>query len=438
MVRLILEENGAQRAFKLNDGKLSIGSGADCALTLSSDDVAEFHAELELQGDVAILIPRPGVTPPKVLGRPITKATRLPKSAEFRIGSAIFRLQPEGQAVAASGARTGTARTPAAGRGPRVQRQRRKIKRDLPTWMILGILAVIGVVGYFVGQAYIDDGEVQYDPGSRYLAAYEAYSKGALKRAKMELERIDMERAPADLKAKIETLRENVALRDAEAKTAAWNVGGTKWMETQLKGYERKNLQGGGVTRAKARLFIKRCDEFRKKYPQHPELGWVERFRKRWAEKAELSEPNDIEDVTWEVFMLTGGKPRDYATVFSLLNDLLTRAEGADRDAALELLDKQKAEREEYAIDRMQQSRYNWNKGQYGAAVEDLVQLITKIGDDSLRDQATSALLKMTNQEGVPLTSLFLSTYQRDRPWQFEDLLKDPRIKAAAKEEGLL
>lgn len=438
MARLILEENGERRAFKLREGKLSIGSADACALTLASPDVAEVHAELELRGDVATLIPRPGVTPPKVLGRPISQPTRLPKSAEFRIGSAVFRLQPEGGAQApAAPARASRGAAPAE-RRPRIERQRRNVQRGIPTWMVLGIIGVIAVVGFFVGRMWLEDREPEHDPRSRYLAALDAFNNSALDKALVELDKVDLERADPVLEGEVEALRQRVADRQEAAEVAAWNLMGTKEMETQLKGYERKYLKGNDVTRAKARLFVRRCDDFKRRYPKHPELGWVDRFRDRWAAKANLADSNDLEDITWEIKMLTGGKPRDYIKVFSLIDDFLERAEGADRDAALAMYDTQSAEREEYFTDRMQQSRWHWERKEYGQAVEWLVQVITKIGDPAMQEQATDALLKMTNQEGAALTDLYLGGYQRDRPWQFELLMEDPRLAARARAAGLL
>ena len=61
MVRLILEEGGNKRAFKLNDGTLTIGSADSCSLTLESDDVAGEHAELVIESGEVTLKPRAGV-----------------------------------------------------------------------------------------------------------------------------------------------------------------------------------------------------------------------------------------------------------------------------------------------------------------------------------------------------------------------------------------
>lgn len=69
MAKLIVEEAGAQRAFRLGDGVVTIGSGEGARLKLSSADVAEVHAEIELTGGTIRLRPKPGVTPPQRRGR---------------------------------------------------------------------------------------------------------------------------------------------------------------------------------------------------------------------------------------------------------------------------------------------------------------------------------------------------------------------------------
>ena len=61
MATLILEEGGNTRRFRLNQGKVTIGSGESCTLTIADDNVAEVHAELELLKDSATLRLKKGV-----------------------------------------------------------------------------------------------------------------------------------------------------------------------------------------------------------------------------------------------------------------------------------------------------------------------------------------------------------------------------------------
>ena len=77
MARLILEEGGERRAFRFDHGKLTIGSGEGCTLTLKSPDVAEIHCDLEFGGERVILRARAGVQAPVVNGSPAPGETSL-------------------------------------------------------------------------------------------------------------------------------------------------------------------------------------------------------------------------------------------------------------------------------------------------------------------------------------------------------------------------
>jgi len=452
MARLILEEGGERRAFRVNDGKLSIGSGEKCSLTLASPDIAEVHAELEVKGDEVVLRPKPGVTPPTVLGKAISQPTRLPKSAEFRIGSAVFRLEPEPASAPAApavkpvaGSRGGgrSAARPSGGgvkpsESPRVVASRRGVKRGIPTWLILVIIAVIGAATWFVIDKAFSQGAGQFDPNERYRVAVEAYGTGAYERCKLELDRIDPKIATPELMAKVAEMRENIAQKEVEGHIAVQNVQGTEWLETQLKKYVERYLQGDKVDRSRARLFIKRCDEFRRRWPQHPELDWVERYKDRFLSVAEMNDPSDLADVEWEVKRLTAGKPRDYVAVFAILDEFLGRASGADRNAAEALRETQVAERKAFAEDQMLQSRYEWRNGKFAKAMGVLVQLITLIGDEQLKQDALDAYLAMKDHDGRPLTVESLAGYQTHLPDTFQKLMEVPELRELARAEGLL
>ena len=95
MARLIVEEGGQRRAFKVGDGVLSLGSGGEARLRLRSTDVAEVHAEISIEGGVATLRPRPGVVPPTLGGEPVSGPARLDPGVEVRVGSARLWLEAD-------------------------------------------------------------------------------------------------------------------------------------------------------------------------------------------------------------------------------------------------------------------------------------------------------------------------------------------------------
>ena len=92
MAKLILEEGGERRAFRFQKGKLTIGSGEGCSLTLKSPDIAEVHCDLEFGEDRVVLRARPGVMPPLVNGASAPGETVLGASSVIEIGDATIRV----------------------------------------------------------------------------------------------------------------------------------------------------------------------------------------------------------------------------------------------------------------------------------------------------------------------------------------------------------
>jgi len=439
MARLILDESGKRRAFKLNDGRLTLGSGEENALVLSSPDVADVHAELRVEEGVVTLVPRKGVVPPTLLGRPVKGPTRLAANAEFKIGGAVFRLTSDEAPPKAGDARA--ARTSAASRRREtVQHRRRTVKRGMPGWVVVLIVVVVCVGGYFFVTNWLEEGlNVEGgDPRARYSDAVLAYNEGSAKRAQEELARIDLTQVTPDLKAKVEEMQSKIDADIERAKLNEHNMKGTEWLDSNLKAYAKGFLSGDRAERPKARYFIKRCDEFTDKWPQHPELSWVRRYRERFAEIAEMDSPAEFADLEWEVKRRTAAKPRDYVLVFELIEDFLQDASGNTREAAQALFEEQVTGREAYFLDRMQQSKYEWENGQYGKAVEWLVQVIVQIGDEGMEEQAIDFFLKMQTKEGEPLSDRYLESYQKHRPEQFEVLMRQARLREAARSAGLL
>lgn len=452
MARLILDEGDNRRAFKLNDGRLTIGSGEAATLTLTVDDVAEVHAELRVEEGVVTLVPKPGVMPPTLLGRPVKQATRLAANAEFKIGQAIFRIESDAPAAARPGAAAAPARAaaPRAARGPRpgavaattreprVQHQRRTVQRGLPSWAILGIIVAVCGIGYFFGKGWLEDEAANgFDPTERYREAVIAYNSGAYKRTIDELENVDLERSSPELRKDVDELRTQAEAGIAKSKLNEFNVIGTKWLDTNLKRYQDNYLSGDKASRERARLFVKRCTEFKREYPQHPELDWVSRYSSRYAKLADMNSPAQYADIDWEVTRLTAAKPRDYETVFELIDAYSASASGSDATKVSELRAAQIIGRDEYFLDRLQQARFHWEKKEYGQAVEWLVQVIIQIGDQAMEDQAAESFLKMVDDQGRPLSDRYLSTYKKNRPEHFARMMKNDALRAAAEAAGL-
>ncbi|MDP6762001.1 MAG: FHA domain-containing protein [Planctomycetota bacterium] len=427
MARLTLDDGGTRRKFTLNPGKIIIGSGKGCTLRLAAPDVAELHAELEFTSEEeAILTPRPGVAPPTFGGKPVSGPTRLPADSEFRIGQALFTI---GEGIAKPAAPAVESRGP---RRAAVTRTRRTVKRGLPTWGVVAILVGGAGVVYLVGRSWLGDAaEVVYSPHERLRVATENFNEGAIGRAELEISRIDLDLAP-ELRPQVEALQAKIGDREASARVAAWNVEGSKHFETQLKGFVNKYMLGDNVPRERARVFIKRCEDFRKRWPQHPELTWVNRYQTRYASIAKMHEPATFTDVAYEIKTLTWAKPRDYRKSFALLGDFEQGASSADYDACTELRDTLEVEREAYFTDRMQQAKWHWERNETGQSVATLVELIIGMGDAEMVDQAAHEFVRLPGIED------WLKGYRSRKPEKFQLLVEQPAISTLAREQGLL
>src|SRR5688572_20598631 len=100
MTRLVVEEGGKRRAFKVGDGVITIGSGAGATLKLASTKVAEIHAEIVVQGGAVTVRPRPGVLPPTLKGRAQSAEFKVPKGSTVVIGDAKLTVDPPDPAAA--------------------------------------------------------------------------------------------------------------------------------------------------------------------------------------------------------------------------------------------------------------------------------------------------------------------------------------------------
>jgi hypothetical protein len=100
MTRLVVEEGGKRRAFKVGDGVITVGSGASATLKLASTKVAEVHAEIVVHGGVVTVRPKPGVTPPTLKGRAQSAEFTVPAGATVVIGDAKLTVDPPDPAQA--------------------------------------------------------------------------------------------------------------------------------------------------------------------------------------------------------------------------------------------------------------------------------------------------------------------------------------------------
>jgi len=453
MARLIVSEGGQARRFKLNPGTLTIGSGESATLTLESGDLAEIHAELEFDGERAVLRVRPGVTPASVQGRKVSGELKLKPGVSVKLGGVQITFEGDAQASAAvaktAGARAGS-RTRATGstsgrtasgaasgastRSPgRVEHQRRTITRSaIPTWAVVTmILAAVGI-GLIAFQKFaVSSAEQGFSAKASQVRLDKMKQEHDYLGMISHLDAIQDAPKSADWTKIFEDYRAEAEADQNRARLLALNVHGNTYVETQLQSFVEKYLKK--ESRPAARILLERIAGFREKYPLHPELDWCGRMERRYETVANLASPPTWEDLDFRITTLTWAMPRDYRQAFSRIERFLNDASTGDRDKALALIDELETAREEYFEDRMQQAKYLWEGGEKGKGLEWLVQLVIKVGDPDMAANAARQIVAM-GADVVPA----LRGYKSTRPGDFELLMELEILRNFAAENGVL
>jgi hypothetical protein len=448
MTRLIVEEEGGRRAFKMGDGVITIGSGEQARLKLASQDVAALHAKLELAGGACTLTVEPGVVPPTVGGVPARGAVTLAPGVPVRIGSATLLIEDDAPAPAApaaapartasprSAASSGAARRPAARRGREEPEERapRKVSHGTPAWLIVTpLVVVLGLAGFFVLRAFMTrKQEVAPDLVLVYFNnAKAAMGRNQLDAAEFELDRIPQDKVGGELASQIADLRAQIAAGREAGQLALHNMEGTIQLEQMLKRYERSHLLGPAEP-PKVRLFLKRCRWFRETWPEHEEIDWVERQERRFATVVDMSKPPTLADIQFEVKALTHADDlRDYAQCFQVLDEFLDVCRPEEREEALRMVDEHRAAREPYFLDRLQRARFEYDRNEPGKSAGVLVGLIRYIGDEQMADRAATELLKFEDVDAR------IRGFKRDKPDTFKALLANRVMGEYIRSKGL-
>lgn len=453
MARLILEEGGERRAFRFDQGKLTIGSGDACTLTLKSPDVAEIHCDLEFAGGRVTLRARAGVQPPTVDGAPAPGETNLGGSAVIGIGSATLRIDLDESAAPAAAPKAAPAAAPtrpaapsaqsrearissakpATRSGARVQRAKRTVSKGMPAWAYGAIGLLIAVIGYFSVSSMDLESGTGADPKDRIRVATELFNEANYGGATNALDGLTAENVNGmgvELRKKYDELRSRLADKDKEAEIALLNDRGTKWKSTQLDRFRTDRLHGAKPPRERVRVYLKRVREFKERWPAHPEMEEVLRYEARFKEICDLSSPATFTDIAYEVKTMTWAFPRDYKGAFAIIEKHIIDNPG-DAPNCNELLATMRAEQQEFFVDRKLQVKYEWERDQKGQAVEILIQLILTLGDEGMVQEAADELV------GLPGIDEWFKGYKQDRPEQFANLRKHPTVAAKVSALGL-
>ena len=439
MTKLVIEEGGSQRAFKVGQGTLLVGSGASAGLVLTGSGVAEVHAELEIGPKGVVLRSKPGVLPPLVGGMPLKSELLLKHGQSVSIGSSKFSVEYEpGEGPLAGGMLTHPGSKPggpvprssaqsagssARQAGPKTPQERVRAKHNpfANLGWIAGVLA-IAAVGVFVAQKLLRRApSSSMDFGPVLVEIERNLAEGDLEKARARLDSIaGRNMTPAET-AKVDQYRQQLQSSNASGAQSLAHMGGNDFLDSQLKNF-LQNYIGEKAERPQIRVFLKRCEEFRRRWPTHPEMEWVTRQERRFAGVVDLKSPPSFADIEFEVKALTWASPRQYSQAFAVLESFAAKASAADQAQAKALVEAKTKERKAWFDDRMQQARYDFEKNLLPKSVGTLFGVIVNVGDPSMADEAARQFVRFEDPGS------WLRGYRKDAPENWDILAKNAVI----------
>ncbi len=470
MARLTLEENGAKRRFKLNPGKLTIGSGDGATLKLASPDVAEVHAELLFEAGVARLKPRPGVLAPTIGGRTVAQETVLAAGSVIKLGGATLTLEydegegpktapgrtggaaapaarqapaapaaaPGRKTVAASAARTARTGDAGAGAGGQVARRgRRPAGKSMPTWAILAIFAVLGLLAVLFGPGLLSSATSGgFNPVGAKQRFEDFWRENDTKGAGKVLEEFKGASLSPEWQKEYDEMR---ARFESGAKTSTQGLSqmeATQEWQNQLSNYYDTHL-ASKATRPKARVFVRRLRSFRERHPNHDQREWVDRMLTRFEPVAQLDQPSTLEDLQWEVNRATVAKPRKYKEAFAAIDEFTARTSGPERDQALALKAQELDNQKKFFDEELLGAAVYYDKVNYPSkfnpaeSVNILVELVAVMADPELADEAARRLVQ------IPEFASLLPGYKAYRRKTFDAIMENATVRAKATSLGI-
>ncbi len=437
MVRLVVEEAGERRAFKIGRGRVTIGSGEGAKLKLASPGVADVHAELEVDGDDVRLVPRPGVLPPEMAGRKLSGPAKLRHGMAVTIGDARLFVELEGQPGTGEGAAerpVAPVRTSNTSAGRRRRAGRKRGNPVASLGITLGVVVVLAIVAWKIAFPvfFAQDSAGIFQPALIVQKAEQYVEDARWDLAEGELDRLPVgDELPESTRRRVAQLRE--AIEDGRAANELhWhNQTGTEYFTTQLERFESSRLQGQ-PERPKVRVFLERCRFFRETWPEHPKLDWVRRQESRFAGVVSLSDPMTLDDLAFKVESLTWAEPRQFGEALATIDAFLDDAGPSEAETAEGLRAETVQRRDEWVDDRLQQARYEFERGDVAKSAAVLRALIVHSGDEAVADDAAARLVAFDDFEAIA------RGYRRHDPRRFDEMMEHPTVRAKALELGVL
>ncbi|MEO0650785.1 MAG: FHA domain-containing protein [Planctomycetota bacterium] len=451
MPRLIVDDAGKQKAFRVTKGRLSVGSSAESKLALTASGVEDHHANVLVTPEgvrVQVLAPVT-IAGERVLGGEV----ELEFGQSLLIGAATIVVKSDDEAAPA--AKPAAGRSGAAGAGARRSsggtttrrgaagattaggtrrragdRGAQKKQGVPPIAIIGGVVVLIAVVVFFFKGMPNAGNEL-----NKLVAAEEMLDEGKLTRARTLLGDVDTSILESADQQRHKDLLVELKEREEFATEATVISAATKMVDEDLKGLVAKQFKTEPVRTAKVRLLLDYIDRFRSTYPKHASelwrgdssynenYQWILDAEAKYGEQASSSDPYTDDDIAFrEEYFLTKS-PKRFNEVMPVVEAAIAAADDSERGEYEAIRERLAEAQRVYADERMAKSRDQYQAGQASQAAGTLITDILHMTDPQLVDRAAGVLIGFEEANAI-----FLGM-QKNQPARFEALQKNDRIK---------
>lgn len=474
MPKLIVEDAGQKKAFRVTQGRLSVGCGAEAKLALKSDGVEEHHANLLVAPDgVRVQVLAPVV----IAGRVVEEGeVELPFGAALEVGGASIQVAADAAAPAAVpakavpakataakpaapkkgaaasggtkrvGARSGGKSAPARGKaaakaGGRAARGRRgaaKTKESsggLPPAAKFGGIAVVLIVAVIAFS--------KFGTSSAALTAMNSITghldAGKLEQARRVIDGIDRADLEGENRARYDSLLAQIEQREAFKAEGAERSAAMRYIDEELRSLITKQFKGDAPETPKVRLLLDLIEGFRIKFPKHAsevwatdstyaaDYAWLNETEGKYSSVTNTKAPFTLADAEFRRYFYLDSEPRRYQLVMPVVQAAASgSSDELEREMLATMVTELDAEQSEYADKRLGQARNYYEDGDVARAARVLMTDIQTLTQPALIDRAASVLVGFEQAADV------FRGLRQGKPSsqaEFERLLEVPRIR---------
>ncbi|QDU66897.1 FHA domain-containing protein [Engelhardtia mirabilis] len=477
MPRLIVDDAGQKKAFRVSKGRLSIGSADSAKLKLTAGGVEPEHAILVVRPEgVQVQVHKPVKiggqsvdsgevdlpfgAPLAVGGATITveadeapaksvpakavparampakqagPAAAAPKAGAARAGAPSAGAAKRGAAPSKAGAARGGARAGAAGGGRQRGGDRGAKKQGLPAWV-----PMVGVVAALALAVWVFSGFGSSSKADNAMtAATSQLDDGNLKTARASLSSINPAKLKPEQKTKYEALMAELEGREAFKDGSEARLRAMREVDEQLKGLVDRQFKTDPAEPEKVRLLWDRIAAWREDWPMYKDpiwledpnwaadMAWIAEQEQKFDSVIAKDAPYNLADAEFRAYYFLDSGIKRYNLVMPVIAAAASNTTDSTEREALEALNTLLNEEQvAYAQERFDKARQYFEEGQEVQSAAILVADIRTLTQPQLVDRAATLLL------GFPKIRPILEGYERTKPETFSELMLNGKIAA--------